>query len=86
MRQFPLFLIAAACLYGQVGKESQACMACHQGSSPGIVGQWKQSKHAGASVGCFECHQAEKGDKDGYEHNGFFIATIVSPKDCSQCH
>jgi hypothetical protein len=33
-----------------------------------------------------ECHQAQKGDVDGYEHNGYLIATIVSPKDCSRCH
>jgi hypothetical protein len=28
----------------------------------------------------------EKGDPDAFEHNGFLIATIVSPKDCSRCH
>ena len=58
MKQLVLFLVTAACLSAQAGKESQACLACHTASSPGIVGQWKQSKHAGASIGCFECHQA----------------------------
>ena len=86
MRWFQLFLISAWCLSAQVGKENQLCIGCHQASSPGIVGQWKLSKHSSSSVGCFECHQAEKGDKDGFQHNGFFIATIVSPKDCAQCH
>ncbi|MBI1788827.1 MAG: hydroxylamine oxidoreductase [Acidobacteria bacterium] len=66
--------------------ESQACLACHEMSSPGIVGQWKRSTHAKSAIGCFECHKADKGDRDGFDHNGAFIAVIVSPKDCSSCH
>jgi hypothetical protein len=65
---------------------SQTCLACHQGITEGIVGQWKLSSHSKSGVGCLECHQAEAGDADGFDHNGFRIATIVSPKDCSRCH
>jgi|GEM_PF-4145598 len=37
-------------------------------------------------VGCYECHQAKKGDIDAYEHGGEFNSNIVSPKDCSRCN
>jgi len=53
---------------------------------PGIVTQWESSSHWQAGVGCFECHGAEKGDADAREHNGYLVATIVSPKDCGKCH
>jgi len=85
MKTAIIFLATAASLAAQPGAESGTCVACHQAISPGIVGQWKQSKHA-KTVGCFECHQAVKGDRDGFDHNGFLISTIVSPKDCSRCH
>ncbi len=69
-----------------LSEESKTCVVCHEATSAGIVGQWRLSKHAPSAIGCFECHKAEKGDRDGFTHNGFFIATIVSPKDCSRCH
>jgi len=51
-----------------------------------ITEQWKISKHAEVGVGCLECHKADEGDIDGYEHHGDFIATIVTPNDCGKCH
>ncbi len=41
----------------------------------------------GVVVGCFECHglHAEK-HKDNFDHLGFKINVIVSPKDCATCH
>jgi hypothetical protein len=68
-----------------LSSETQQCLACHQ-SMPGIVKQWEASAHRDSGVGCFECHRAAKGDKDAIDHNGFQVATIVSPKDCGQCH
>jgi hypothetical protein len=69
-----------------LSQQSQACIGCHEATTPGIVGQWKGSGHDKSQIGCFECHQANKGDRDAFDHNGFLIATIVSPKDCSRCH
>lgn len=66
--------------------ESRACMDCHEATSPGIVEQWKRSSHSRNRVGCFECHRAAKGDADGFEHKGAFVAVIVTPKDCAGCH
>lgn len=65
---------------------SKECIKCHQAEDPGIYEQWGDSHHYRANVGCFECHQAAKGEPDAFEHFGQLIATIVSPKDCSKCH
>ncbi len=66
--------------------ENKDCVDCHRTKSPGIVGQWEISTHAKSGIGCVQCHAAQKGDVDAYDHEGRLIATIVSPKDCSQCH
>ncbi len=90
------FLIAAllaclACLPMTVAaaektsSETQKCLECHN-STPGIVSQWKDSAHYAAGVGCYECHQANKGEPDAMNHYGFTVAVIVSPKDCGRCH
>lgn len=65
---------------------SRTCIECHGKQSPGIVDHWKGSTHAEKGVGCVECHLADKGDVDGFSHYGEFIATIVTPRDCSKCH
>ena len=62
------------------------CIGCHNTETVGIYQEWGTSKHFRANVGCFECHQADLKDVDAFEHNGFTIAIIVSPKDCSNCH
>jgi hydroxylamine dehydrogenase len=38
-------------------------------------------------VGCAECHTANpKTHADTFEHNGYDIHVVVSPRDCSRCH
>jgi hypothetical protein len=65
---------------------SKRCVDCHQQSSPGIIDHWRGSTHANKGVGCVECHRAEKGDADAFDHYGAVIATVVTPLDCSRCH
>lgn len=65
---------------------SDSCVKCHGESSPGIIDHWKGSTHALKGIGCVECHLAQKGDVDGFDHYGAHIATVVTPKDCSRCH
>lgn len=72
--------------FDALSKQSQECAACHKDKHPSIYAQWGRSKHYGANVGCFECHSADKGDKDAITHEGQLISVIVSPKDCAQCH
>ncbi|MBX7104907.1 MAG: hypothetical protein K1X57_12550 [Gemmataceae bacterium] len=65
---------------------SKQCIECHKPITPGIIDHWTGSTHAKKGIGCVECHQAEKGDIDGFDHHGYHIATIVTPRDCSRCH
>lgn len=38
-------------------------------------------------IGCAECHTSNaKEHKDTFEHNGFQIHIVVTPRDCSTCH
>ena len=67
-------------------KGSERCVDCHAKETPGIVEQWKGSTHAEKGVGCFECHKANEGDIDAFNHEGTLIATLVTPRDCSECH
>ncbi len=69
-----------------VPASSKTCVDCHRNSNPGIIDQWMTSTHAHKGVGCVECHQAEKGEVDAFEHYGSQIAAVVTPRDCSRCH
>lgn len=87
------FLLAAVHFGGSQSLFSQAitefskkCVACHQKATPGLVAQWRASKHFQMEVGCYECHKAGMGDKDHLQHSGTIISVIVSPKDCLRCH
>ncbi len=90
---FTFFVASGVSLYGTaptsyktLSKESKACVECHLELNPGIVKPWQESKMGKANVGCYECHKANKGEKDAFEHEGALISVIVSPKDCAQCH
>jgi hypothetical protein len=65
---------------------SKKCVGCHGLMNPGMVDHWRGSRHARAGVGCIECHSAEQGDADGFDHHGVHVATVVTPRDCSACH
>lgn len=77
-------------LYGS--PEGQVCIKCHELKTPGLFKMWRSGRMGQAGVNCYDCHRAEKaseegpGDPDGYDHRGFWVATIVSPKDCARCH
>ncbi len=69
-----------------VSDETKTCLECHTKKQPSLVTSWQNSGHATSGVGCYECHGAKKGEPDAFEHFGFTIAVIVSPKDCGRCH
>jgi len=80
------FAFAQAWGLPEMSKETEACVNCHKVENAGIYQQWGSSKHFRANVGCYECHMAAKDEKDAFQHEGQWIATIVSPKDCTRCH
>jgi len=85
-------LVATPAVWGQaiglpeLSDKSAECIDCHKKTDPVIYQQWGRSKHYRANVACFECHSADKTDKDAMDHYGKTIATLVTPKDCGRCH
>jgi len=71
---------------GGLSEQTGECVECHSAVARGIYQEWGTSKHFRAGVGCYECHKAAKGEPDAFEHEGYLIALIVSPGDCSRCH
>ncbi len=49
-----------------LSEESLECLECHKSDDMSLYQQWGASKHYGANVGCYECHQAEEGDADAF--------------------
>ncbi len=70
----------------ELSAESKACIDCHKKENPSLYQQWGSSKHYRGNIGCYECHGAREGEPDAFKHEGQWIATIVSPKDCARCH
>ena len=65
---------------------NQMCVACHKNLAPALVMEWERSRHAQKGVGCVDCHKANKGEIDAWQHMGALISTLVTPKDCANCH
>ena len=66
--------------------DEDKCASCHKKENLGLYEQWKNSKHGEAGILCLDCHGADIGDVDAFEHNGELVATLVTPKDCTTCH
>ena len=57
------------------------CITCHTGVTPGIVSDWKASKHAEYEVSCSVCH-GEQHMSDADVHK----AGRMKPERCAMCH
>jgi hydroxylamine dehydrogenase len=59
--------------------QTAECLACHEGVTPGIVKDWRASRHAapsnGKPVGCDGCH--------GHDHQAL---VFPGPATCGNCH
>lgn len=86
----PLLALSVLGLTGMmVARQETAagkCMTCHKEKSPGLYRQWFSSRHAQHNITCLECHSADRRDDDAFQHEGAWIATLVTPKDCGACH
>jgi hypothetical protein len=58
-----------------------ACVGCHQTTSPTIVADWKASRHAALGVGCTDCHGGEHHTRDDAKK-----ALLPNPDTCARCH
>jgi len=57
------------------------CVTCHTSVTPGIVADWKASKHAEFEVSCSVCH-GEQHMSDADVHK----AGRMKPERCAMCH
>ncbi|NQS98774.1 MAG: hypothetical protein HQ591_09990 [candidate division Zixibacteria bacterium] len=62
------------------------CITCHKEMTPGLYKQWLNSSHAAHNITCYDCHNAKKNEPDAFIHEGAYISTLVTPKDCGECH
>jgi len=69
-----------------IAQEEEACIKCHEAITPGVITDWRNSKHSESEVVCSTCHTAKDGDPSGKTHNGFLITAIPSPRYCADCH
>jgi hypothetical protein len=85
-----------------VPPEAQACIACHQTTTPGVFADWAKSRHANANITCLDCHLIQPGDQDiAQDHEKYYgrsdlpwgeekykmpIASIVTPKKAISYH
>jgi hydroxylamine dehydrogenase len=72
----------------EAGKE---CIECHKDVNPGIISDWKDSRHGHVGVTCIDCHQVEKDAPTATQHESLegtetFVSVLVSPKVCGRCH
>jgi hypothetical protein len=49
-------------------KEGELCLACHTALNPALTQEWRISAHGQKGVNCFDCHRAEPGDVDAFNH------------------
>ena len=81
-----VFLSINFIMQGKSVNDSEKCVSCHKTEMPGLYNQWAASTHGKNEVTCIDCHGAEESDVDAFKHNDVFVATLVTPKDCSICH
>ena len=55
---------------------------CHQRVTPDIVYQYATSTMAKSGVKCEDCHIINKNNSMGHDHEGFFITSEPTPKQC----
>jgi hydroxylamine dehydrogenase len=77
----PVFLALSAALFLVRISSAETCVECHSRTTPGIVTDWKISKHSARGLDCAVCH--------GKRHNSASDtanAEIPKPETCETCH
>jgi hydroxylamine dehydrogenase len=63
------------------GAAAATCVECHSNATPGIVTDWKLSKHGAIGLDCATCHGKEHNSADDVTK-----AAIPKPETCAPCH
>jgi len=63
------------------GQAPSNCVECHSRVTPGIVSDWKLSKHSLGDVGCSVCHGEGHTSAEDVAK-----VRIPTPKTCAECH
>jgi len=68
--------------------KTKECVDCHLEKRVAVdwIRQWSLSAHGAKGVGCPACHTARAEDVDAWEHEGFTLTHVPSPRDCGKCH
>jgi hypothetical protein len=74
-----LFFLLSAAAFAQ--GPSQICVDCHGKVTPGIVADWKASRHFENGVECATCHGAAHATAEDAAR-----ALIPTPETCAPCH
>jgi len=60
---------------------ANVCVKCHEGVNPGIVSDWKLSKHGQNEIYCSTCH-----GEDHTSEKDVANVRIPTPETCAACH
>lgn len=72
--------------------QASECITCHSEKQPGVVNDWRKSRHGHVGVSCLDCHQVEKDSPMAAQHcpgvkgTETYVSVLVTPKTCSRCH
>jgi len=73
--------LLSALLWQATAFAQSPCLDCHFKETPGIVGDWRLSKHSEAGVECSACHgEAHTSATD------VVLARIPTAESCAECH
>ena len=61
--------------------ETNRCAACHEKLQPGIVSDWRLSKHGRLVIGCEACHGLTHQDEQDVA-----LAQLPTVETCQRCH
>ncbi len=74
-------IILVGFFYTEIVDAADKCLKCHSKITPGIVADWKISKHKSEDVSCADCHgDNHRSAKDVHK------VEIPTPDTCEACH
>jgi mono/diheme cytochrome c family protein len=74
-----------------ISELGRTCIDCHKDETPGIINDWKLSRHGHVGVSCLDCHQTDKNSPTATQHESLegtdtYISVLVPPTTCARCH